>query len=493
MLQQSPKKISVQLILTVLSGLGLLSYIIYKASHTSFTHDESYTYTHYVHQSFMDIISYKTPYLNNHILNTLCVKYNEEFFGSSEIALRLGSIIAFIIYSVFAILLFSKYCPKFMLPFYVILSFNPYLLDFFSLARGYGLSIAFMLMSIYYITKYFTAEKKVHLILFNVGAGLSVLSNFSMLNYYISALIAYNVISFLLSKYDVQEVKKSAQFFKLNKINIISFILLGMILYEPLRKISKTKLLDFGGKDGILSDTGPSVVYDLFYKMNVTDDYMLFFKLFMITVPLLTLILLLKKFVKRELDFFKTHVTLSFANLVLWLIVCFVNIQHFVLDNDYNMHRFALFFYVLFMVNFIFLILYFYTQGLKIVTFMVSYIGAILLCVNLYYNHSLSYYRDWSWDMDTKLIMQKLTLEHQKNPSKKVRLGINWIFEPCTNFYRYTLDLNWLNPTHRNGLSKNDDYYLLFVTDQEYQPFVNEPIVHMSEQSRVVLIKNPKK
>ena len=493
MLQQSYKKIPFQLILTMLSGLGLLLYIIYKASHTSFTHDESYTYTHYVHQNFMDIISYKTPYLNNHILNTLCVKYSEELFGSSEISLRLGSIIAFVIYSVFTISLFYKCCPKFILPFYVILSFNPYLLDFFSLARGYGLSIAFMLMSIYYISKYFITEKKVDLILFNVGAGFSVLSNFSMLNYYISALITYNVISFLLSKYNVQDVKKSVQFFRLNKINIISFILLGMILYEPIRKISKMKLLDFGGKDGIISDTGPSVVYDLFYKMNVTDDYMLFFKLFMIIVPIGTIILLVIKFIKKDLDFFKTHITLLFANLVLWLIVCFINIQHFVLDNDYNMHRFALFLYSLFMVNFVFLILYFYTQGLKIVTVMVSCVCAFLLCVNLYYNHSLSYYRDWQWDMDTKLIMQKLTLEHQKNPSKKVRLGINWIFEPCTNFYRYTLDLNWLNPTHREGISKNDDYYLLFINDKEYQPFINEPIVYISQESGVVLIKNPKK
>lgn len=491
--QQSYKKIPFQLILTVLSGLGLLLFIIYKASHTSFTHDESYTYTHYVHQSFMDIISYKTPYLNNHILNTLCVKYFEELFGSSEISLRLGSIIAFVIYSVFSILLLNTYCPKLVLPFYVILSFNPYLLDFFSLARGYGLSIAFMLMSMYYISKYFTAEKKIDLILFNVGAGLSVLSNFSMLNYYISALIAYNVISFLLSKYNVQEVKKSTQFFILNKINIISFILLGMILYEPLRKISKTKLLDFGGKDGILADTGPSVVYDLFYKMHITDDYMLFFKLFMVIVPLVTLILLGIKFIKKDLHFFKTHITLLFTNLVLWLVICFINIQHFVLDNDYNMHRFALFFYVLFMVNFIFLVLYLYTQGLKIIMVMLSYVCASLLCVNLYYNHSLSYYRDWQCDMDTKVIMQKLVLEHQKTPSKKVRLGINWIFEPCTNFYRYTLDLNWLNPTHRKGISKNDDYYLLFVNDQEYQAFVNEPIIYMSQQPQVVLIKNPKK
>ncbi len=63
---------------------------------------------------------------------------------------------------------------------------------------------------------------------------------------------------------------------------------------STLRRISKTKLLDFGGKDGILADTGPSVVYDLFYKTHVTDDHMLYFKLLMIIVPFGTLILLAK-------------------------------------------------------------------------------------------------------------------------------------------------------------------------------------------------------
>ena len=57
----SNKKNPLQLSLVLLSGLGIVWYIIYKASTTSYTHDESYTYTHYVHQGFMDIVSYKTP------------------------------------------------------------------------------------------------------------------------------------------------------------------------------------------------------------------------------------------------------------------------------------------------------------------------------------------------------------------------------------------------------------------------------------------------
>ncbi|MBK8369526.1 MAG: hypothetical protein IPL10_19670 [Bacteroidetes bacterium] len=113
----SYKTFPVQLSLIAIVGLGILWYIIYKAATTSFTHDESYTYTHYVHQGFMDIISYKTPYTNNHILNTVLMKYCEVFFGSSELSLRLPNILAFILYSIFTILLLYKYIPKLMFPF----------------------------------------------------------------------------------------------------------------------------------------------------------------------------------------------------------------------------------------------------------------------------------------------------------------------------------------------------------------------------------------
>lgn len=489
MLQQPNKKISWQLILVVCFALSLLLGIIYKASHTSFTHDESYTYTHYVHQCFMDIISYKTPYLNNHILNSLCVKYSEAFFGSSELALRLGSVLAFILYSTYIILLFYKYCPKFILPFYLLMTLNPYLLDFFTLARGYGLSIAFMTMSIYYVSAYLTSQKNKHLILFNVGAFLSVMSNFSMLNYYASALIVYNIISFIALKYSASNSETSYHFYKLNKINIISVVISGMVLYEPLRRISKMSLLDFGGKKGFLEDTVSSVIYDVFYEAEI-DSYMMILKAFALVVSVSAFIIIIKHIKQKDIKFLKNHGAFVFVNLVLWCIVCVTNIQHFVLNNDFNTHRFALFLFPLFILNFIFLISYFYHCSYKKVTLSISFMCAILLSVNLYENHSLTSYKDWKWDKDTKLIMQQLVAEHQKNPHKQIRLGINWLLEPSTNFYRYTWQLNWLNPTNRKGVSKYDDYWCIFKNDKEYAAIANKPILYLNEQSEAVLLKN---
>jgi len=301
--QTSNKKNSLQLGLAVLFGLGVTWFIVFKASLASFTHDESYTYTHYVHQGFMDIISYKTPYTNNHILNTVLMKYSEVCFGSSELSLRLPNILAFIIYSIFSILLLYQHIPKLVFPFYLLLVLNPHLLDFFALARGYGLSFAFLIMSFYYLSLYFTSRQNKHLILFNVGAFLAVMSNFSLLNYYVAALIIYNVVSYIMSKLDNQE--NSYHFYQQNKINILSVILSGMVLYEPLRRISKISLLDFGGKNGFMADTVGTAIYSFFYEMNVTPFYETILKGFIVLIVGLVLVIILKTVVQRKNAFFK--------------------------------------------------------------------------------------------------------------------------------------------------------------------------------------------
>ena len=484
----SNKKIPLQLSLVLLSGLGIVWYIIYKASTTSYTHDESYTYTHYVHQGFMDIVSYKTPYTNNHILNTVVMKYCELLFGSSELSLRLPNILAFILYSIFIILLLYKYIPKLMFPFYLLMVLNPHLLDFFALARGYGLSFAFLLMSLYYLSLYFTSKQNKHLILFNVGAFLSVMSNFSLLNYYVAALIVYNIVSYVVLKID--STSNNYHFYKQNKINIVSVILSGMVLYEPLRRISKMSLLDFGGKNGFMEDTVGTAIYSFFYEMYLTPFLETIFKVFIVSVVALTLIIILKAIVQRNITLFKVHISLVLINLILLAIVTITIAQHLILGNDYYIHRFALFFYPIFILNFIFLLNYFF-QLSKTTSVSISYLCASLALFNIYINHNTAFYKDWKIDSDVKSMMQNLVLEHQKYPNKNMRLGINWLFEPGVNFYRYTWDLKWLNPAHRRGISKYDDYFYILNTDKEYMDLSNKPVVYKNEQTGAVLLKNP--
>ena len=126
-------------VLSVIAGLGV--YVGVRAWALSFTHDESLTYTSYVHRPFSSILLSRETDANNHPLNTLAMKLGGGLFGPSEIALRWSSVVAFVVYLLALLVLLRRVerRPIRILGISIAIA-SPYVLDFFSLARGYGLA-----------------------------------------------------------------------------------------------------------------------------------------------------------------------------------------------------------------------------------------------------------------------------------------------------------------------------------------------------------------
>ena len=74
-------------------------------------------------------------------------------FGNHSLFIaRLPNIIAFVVYAYFAYR-FADHLLYFFsgMALFILLLFNPFVLEFFSLARGYGLAMAFELGSLFYL------------------------------------------------------------------------------------------------------------------------------------------------------------------------------------------------------------------------------------------------------------------------------------------------------------------------------------------------------
>ena len=78
-------------------AIGLIVYTILRAVNITFTCDECITYGQFVFASVTDIVTYQYPIANNHILNSLLVKFIVKF-ANSEVALRLPNILALVLY-----------------------------------------------------------------------------------------------------------------------------------------------------------------------------------------------------------------------------------------------------------------------------------------------------------------------------------------------------------------------------------------------------------
>jgi len=73
--------------------------------------------------------------------------------------LRLPNILAHVVYLICTLVLLKRFQHTILqIAGFVILNLNPFFLDFFFLARGYGLALAFLMMSLYLLVR--TFEKK---------------------------------------------------------------------------------------------------------------------------------------------------------------------------------------------------------------------------------------------------------------------------------------------------------------------------------------------
>ncbi|MFY9311264.1 MAG: hypothetical protein WAQ28_19625 [Bacteroidia bacterium] len=484
------KKQLVGLIVIALTGLAVFYFVATKAKLASFTHDESYSYNFYVHNSSMDIISHKNSYTNNHLLNTLMMKYSEQLFGASELFLRLPNLILLLVCFVY-MYLFTRNCNLLLgISIMVIMFTNIDLIDFFGLARGYGISIGFMIMSLYHLVRALhTNNNKLHLVLFNMAALLAILGNFTMLDFYVAAIIAFNAVKLYESRF---VLKEKFSFYKTNKTNIFMFVLMLVVLYEPVRRVITYNQFDFGGTKGFFSDTMQALVLTVFSHEQNVFTQTVFVKMLFLLLLFVPLVIVIVNAIKRKTGFFENNKALVTVNLVLLFIYVEIILQHLLLHTDYLIGRFALFLFPLFILNIFFLLEYSLKFKFRNLILGLCVVLAGYSIIYFYRNVNVHTSAEWSYDMETKNAMNALAAWHDKNETDKTgsKLAVNWLFEPTTNFYRRTRSLQWLVPVSRDEPDQSSDYYYIFKEDLNKLQLKNYTTIFSSDRTNTVLVKN---
>ena len=134
--------------LAILILIYAFLYTCVRAFILSITHDEALTLFWHVPGSVTAIFLYSTPGLpdNNHLLHTLLVKLTTTLFGTSEFVLRLPSLAGCALYllgSYRSLSLITR--GRGLVIGALLLSLHPYLIDYFSVARGYSLGLGFFI------------------------------------------------------------------------------------------------------------------------------------------------------------------------------------------------------------------------------------------------------------------------------------------------------------------------------------------------------------
>jgi hypothetical protein len=230
-----------KLVLLAIS-IVLLIFLAERAAKAAFTFDEAATYLNYISANPMAIFNFNSA--NNHLVNTLLTKLAWTLGGSSEFVLRLPSLLAFVAYLLFSFLILGRFIKQKIIVVcgFLLLSVNPYILDFFSLCRGYGLSLAFLMAALFFFFTFIdkSIENKPsghrHLYFSLASAALAVLCNFSLLNVYLGlAILAFGLFA-VWNRQDRRQVPLPAEPFP-NHLKKKKFLLPGLVLLAVLFNI----------------------------------------------------------------------------------------------------------------------------------------------------------------------------------------------------------------------------------------------------------------
>ena len=179
-------------ILLVAMGALYFVYLVLRAWHIPMTQDEVATCYNHVPRGVFDLMTYQREAVpNNHILNTLAIKLLAGVFGMGQLLARIPALAGGLAY-IIAAGAFARLTGGtgwLRLLWFVLLLGNPFMAEFFALARGYGISIGLMMAAIYFTWKYLENAHAKALTRTLFFAGLAVMANFTLLNVYLPLIL----------------------------------------------------------------------------------------------------------------------------------------------------------------------------------------------------------------------------------------------------------------------------------------------------------------
>ena len=427
----------------VIFMLCMCCYVVLKATLIPFTYDEAYTFLHYVPLSARDIMRSPVAFdlANNHVLNTLLVKLMYHF-SAVPFWLRLPNVLAglLFLYSARSIARIFFGTTLLATVFFMALALNPMLMEFFALARGYGLGIAFMLFAILQllrIVKNGPGKYDISTHLFFLSVILSVYSGFSNL-------LPAVLLIFLLV---IIRYSQARQHSAVNRIAHTLFVpalytgVLTYLIYKPISYLIAAKALFHGGSRNFIYDTWATMISDLaglrprgFEAFDTGEYYSpALVGWTSVTLILLAAALLYTGFmIRREKGPDVWLVLIPF--LMLGGCITGINAQFYLLGTKLVNYRVALYLYPLFI-----LLLFAAIKSLKPATALrTGIILGIILLVNFCSQLKITYTTEWPFDAYNKNVFVQTVKDMDKSQRKSASITSFVLMQPSFEFYTAT-------------------------------------------------------
>jgi hypothetical protein len=456
----SPKRATGRFITWNRLALALLFVVfcsnVHRALTQSVTTDEAFTYENFVSRPGAGLLG---PFdANNHVLNSVCSRLAIAAFGLKAWTLRLPSLLGGVLY------LFAAYRLAFLLfgggawsaLTTALLVTDPFLLDYLSAARGYGIALAFLLLAAYELIRVLESPAAGSMYAAAIYCGLAIAANLTSLFPVAALMIAFIAASLALGRLQVDTIWSEW----IVPATLVAFVFLVL----PLSR-AQPEAFYYGAKD--LAQCVHSLV-DLSFAYGPGMSRLgLRFRFLHAAAPFALLLLSLAagpcaaialRNLHRQPN--RTDLSLYLLALAFLVVLGLITAAHLVAGVPYPLTRTGLY-----LVPLTFLaasaILYRY-RAAAVLRF--AGCAAALLCLAAFLLQAdVTSYAEWRFDSGTKRIARYIRFHNP--PQRRLTVRASWVLEPSLNFYRILYNLNW-NPVDRSSVAPPADFIVLTKEDE---------------------------
>lgn len=436
-------------LIAVLASVFAFGYVLVRAIYVDFTFDEIWTVSAFVPLSFSSIVSLYPCDANNHILNTILIKLFIFLFGNSSFACRFPNLIAFAIYLLVAIRMsrLFRHHVTYLITLLLLIA-NPFVLDFFGLARGYGLAMSFEVASIYCLLSLYREHRVVYLIPGVTSSMLAVLSNFSFLPF----MLVYGALLLGVLIY-----------FRLHLIRIIGsvvavYISFGILILPLLLRLKASGSLYYGGHTGLYADTLMSLLQystGRHFSPDALRLPLLIIVMLIIGVPVMAVIYMLIRGRIGSLEIIPVILLLGVVAIV-WL-------MQQIMHTPYPIDRTALFLYPLVCIAVGFSLDIIMPRS-PILFSVFALAGCVFLIVNFCLNANIYKTISWNFEAYATEILRDINQKGRED-HKKYSVDCSWPLQNQMGYYMSRYAFDHIYPLQgkldRDSIADGADFYIL--------------------------------
>ena len=448
---------------------------VFRAATQSITHDEALTYLLFMQGSFRHVFSYTGN--QNHVLQALLSRSAIAILPTTPFTLRLPTVLASVVYCAIAVKISARWLtggPQKVVAI-ALLTLNPYVLDFLSAARGYGLMLAFVFSAVYLLVSTASGWR---------GAIAGALLGLAVAATTVSIYPAVGIL-FACATYPLL-TEQSTRGLKDAVLIGTSIVLVAIVpLANQLSHASRS--------DYYIGATSPilwfaSLIHASIHQTPAIDSMAALGTLEVAAVAVIAFVLLTAlafaaRCIARRRCASMNERALVWLGLAMIGMAGFAVALHAVIGLRYPQGRTALYWIPVITLAGLLAFEHAPTRGpIRAILWsvIIGVLTAYVVCFQV------STYADWKYDAADEAFVARLTVEHAGSDSL-IRVGGSWQLEPSINFYRLTQRLAWMAPMERIPPARGYDYYVFFGDDREFLQQFHLKTLLTSEKAESVL------